>query len=134
MDLISIATLELVNPAGGSAELGAALLFAFLIGHALADFPLQGSFLAIGKERHGDLEKLTGTVWPRGIWLYCLTMHSLIHGGAVWLISASPALGFVEFVLHWLIDFAKSSRWTNFYGDQALHLVCKVGYVAYLIS
>jgi len=113
---------------------GLTWLFAFLIGHALADFPLQGSFLAIGKERHGNLEKVTGTTWPPGTWLYCLSMHSLIHGGMVWAISGSSTLGFVEFVLHWLIDFAKSSRWTNFYTDQALHLACKVGYVFWLLS
>ncbi len=108
---------------------GLALLFAFLIGHALADFPLQGDFLAIGKERHGNLEKLTGTTWPPGMWLYCLTMHSLIHAGAVWFISGSVILGAIEFALHWLIDLAKSSRLTNFYADQLLHLLCKVGYV-----
>jgi hypothetical protein len=134
MDHNLIAALDF-HLAGGSASTGvAALFFAFLIGHAVADFPLQGTFLAIGKERHGDLEKLTGTVWPRGVWLYCLTMHSLIHGGAVWLISGSAALGFVELALHWLIDFAKSSRWTNFYIDQGLHVVCKIGYAFYLVS
>jgi hypothetical protein len=113
---------------------GLALLFAFLIGHALADFPLQGDFLAIGKERYGNLEKLTGMAWPRGMWAYCLTMHSLIHAGAVWLITGSVVLGACEFVLHWLIDFAKSSNLTNFYADQGLHLVCKFGYVFYLLS
>ena len=60
-------------------------------------------------------------------------MHSLIHAEAVWLISGSSTLGFVEFGLHWLIDFAKSSRWTNFYLDQALHVACKVGYVFFLL-
>ena len=113
---------------------GLVLLFAFLIGHALADFPLQGSFLAIGKERHGDLEKLTGTAWPRGMWAYCLTMHSLIHAGAVWIVSGSVVLAAAEFVLHWLIDLAKSWDMTNFYADQGLHLICKLAYVYILLA
>jgi hypothetical protein len=113
---------------------GLILLFAFSIGHALADFPLQGSFLAIGKERYGDLEKFTGTKWPPGMWAYCLTMHSLIHGGAVWIISGSALLGACEFALHWFIDLAKSSNMTNFYTDQSLHLICKLGYVYFLVA
>jgi len=112
---------------------GIVLLFALMIGHALADFPLQGDFLAIGKERHGDLEKLTGTTWPRGMWAYCLTMHSLIHAGAVWIITGNVVLGAIEFALHWLIDFAKSSNVTNFYVDQCLHAACKIGYVVALM-
>jgi hypothetical protein len=115
-------------------EVAAVLFFAFMIGHALGDFPLQGEFLAIGKERFGDLEKLTGTPWPPGMWAYCLTMHSLIHGGAVWLISGSVVLGAVEFVLHWLIDFAKSFGLTNFYIDQSLHVICKLAYVFVLLQ
>ena len=113
---------------------GIVLLFALMVGHALADFPLQGGFLAIGKERHGNLEKLTGTTWPPGMWVYCLTMHSLIHGGAVWFVTGSVILGAVEFVLHWLIDLAKSSRLTNFYLDQVLHIACKVGYVLVVLG
>ena len=89
LNLIGVIALPDVNPW----LQGLCLLFAYLIGHALADFPLQGDFLAIGKERHGNLEKLTGTAWPRGMWAYCLTMHSLIHAGAVWFISGSVILG-----------------------------------------
>ena len=121
-------------PDAGPWVQGLALLFAFFVGHALADFPLQGEFLAIGKERFGNLEGLTGTPWPSGMWAYCLTMHSLIHGGAVWLITGSVVYGAIEFVLHWVIDLAKSSRMTNFYTDQGLHLACKVVYVYFLVS
>ena len=131
MDLPNMA---LVNFSSGIAASGSlALFFAFLIGHALADFPLQGEYLAIGKERGDGLEKLTGSVPLPGMWLYCLFMHALIHGGAVWFVSGSAVLGMVEVCLHGLIDFAKSSRWTNFYFDQSLHITCKLAYV-YLIS
>ena len=67
------------------------------------------------------------------MWLYCLTMHSLIHAGAVWVISGSIVLGAVEFALHWVIDLAKSSRLTSFYLDQLLHALCKVGYVVAIL-
>ncbi len=108
-----------------------ALLFALVIGHALADYPLQGKFLAIRKNRHiKPLEY--GADVPPNIWVYCLSAHSLVHAGAVWLITGSAALGFAEFVLHWAIDFAKCEKWTNFHQDQGLHLLSKLAYVLLL--
>lgn len=112
----------------------AVLLFALLIGHALADFPLQGEFLAVGKEMRGRLDELTGTTWPRGMWAFCLTVHALIHGGMVWAITGSVWLGVIELVIHWLIDLAKSARLMGFYLDQSLHILCKVAYVYILIE
>ena len=45
-----------------------AMLFAFIIGHALADYPLQGKFLAIRKNRHiKPLEY--GADVPAAIWV-----------------------------------------------------------------
>ena len=112
----------------------AVLLFAFMIGHALADFPLQGELLAVGKEMDGRLDELTGTTWPRGIWVVCLTVHAFIHGGVVWAISGSVGLGAIEFIVHWLIDLAKSARLMGFYVDQSLHILCKIAYVYLLIE
>lgn len=106
-----------------------ALLFAFTIGHALADYPLQGKFLAIRKNRHIKSIDYIGDS-PASLWVYCLTAHSLVHAGAVWVVTGSAAFGFAEFVLHWLIDFAKCEKWTNFHQDQGLHLLSKVLYVA----
>ena len=108
-----------------------ALLFALIIGHALADYPLQGKFLAIRKNRHiKPLEY--GADVPATIWVYCLSAHSLVHAGAVWVITGSAALGFAEFVLHWAIDFAKCEKWTTFHQDQGLHLLSKLAYVLLL--
>ena len=107
------------------------LLWALLLGHALGDFPLQGEFLAVGKDRHADLSRVTGgKLWPKGMWLYCLTIHSLIQAAFVWVVTGSVVLSLVEFVLHWVIDLVKNEGWTTFYQDQALHVVCKVLYVA----
>lgn len=105
-----------------------ALLFALIIGHALADYPLQGKFLAIRKNRHIKSIDYTGDS-PQQLWVYCLSAHSLVHAGAVWIITGSALFGFIEFVLHWLIDFAKCEKWTNFHQDQTLHLVSKLAYV-----
>lgn len=103
------------------------LLFAFVIGHALADFPLQGEFLAMRKNHRIPLPK--GDPSPRTLWIYCLSAHCFIHAGFVWIISGLAVLAIAEFVAHWLIDFAKSEGWTNFHVDQGLHIVCKGAFV-----
>ncbi|MCB1095348.1 MAG: DUF3307 domain-containing protein [Verrucomicrobiales bacterium] len=109
------------------------LLFAMLIMHAIADFPLQGAFLAQGKNRHLANSEFQGEE-PSGLWLYCLTAHSLIQAGGVWLVTGSAVIAAVEFLIHWLLDYAKCERWTNFHVDQLAHVLCKVGYVIYLSS
>ena len=112
------------------------LLFAFAIGHFLGDYPLQGDFIAIRKNHRLAAEDagLPGMPMPRGVWFHCLTAHSAIHGGLVWLITGIPFLALVEFVLHWLIDFAKSEGWTNFHVDQGLHFLCKAVYIILLVN
>ncbi len=101
-----------------------ALFFAFAIVHALADFPLQGDYLAEGKirTRAKSLQD----------WTIPLTAHALIHGGGVWLVSGSPLLGAAEVCLHWLIDFGKGEGKFGIAADQLLHLGCKLAYVLFL--
>lgn len=101
------------------------LLFA---GHALADYPLQGEFLSVCKNRH-LLHKLQDPSRPRSIWPWCLTSHALLHAVMVWVITGCFVVGLVELVLHWIIDFIKCENWTNFHQDQTLHLICKIAYV-----
>ena len=105
-----------------------AIFFAMVIGHAVGDFPLQGPFLAAGKNRHVKMPDPEGEPFPGNLWVYCLTAHSLIHAGIVWVITGSALFGLIEFVCHWAIDFGKCEGWTNFTGDQALHILCKVGF------
>lgn len=102
-----------------------ALLCAFFVGHALADFPLQGEWLATRKNRR--------TAADTGEWIVALAAHATIHAGAVWLVSGSLALGIVEFFAHALIDFGKSAGKYGLAGDQLLHLACKAGYVVFLM-
>lgn len=111
------------------------LFFAMAIGHALADYPLQGSFLASSKKRHNDSNTFFGSneVSPI-LWLHSLTAHALIQAGIVWIITGSGALALAEFIIHWIIDFVRCEKWISFSMDQALHLVCKLIYAMILVS
>ena len=110
------------------------LFFAFAISHALADYALQNSFIARSKVPGADLSDFFGKgKAPKGVWIHSLTAHSLIHAGGVWLISGSVALGFIEFVLHWIIDLAKGKNLIGFHSDQICHLSCKLGYATFIV-
>lgn len=99
-----------------------ALFAAFLVVHVLADFPLQGDYIAKQKARkHAD---------NNSVWIVALSAHSIIHAGGVWLVSGSLALGCVELVLHALIDIGKGEDKFDLVTDQLLHLACKALYVA----
>lgn len=75
------------------------LLFWLLVGHAVADYPLQGDFLARGKNHTAPL--------PGVPWWICLLNHAAIHAGAVALVTGSVMLGLAEFVIHAQIDYLK---------------------------
>jgi hypothetical protein len=101
-----------------------ALFFAFTIVHSLADFPLQGNYLAQTKVRRQakDFQE----------WFIALTAHSLIQAGGVWIVSGSAILGAVELCLHWLIDLGKGEGGFGYGIDQSLHIICKLAYVVVL--
>ena len=98
------------------------VFFWLLAAHALCDYPLQGDFLSRGKNRFNPL--------PGVPWYHCLLAHSLIHGAAVTLITVDLRLGIAEFVLHALIDDLKCRGLFGFDVDQALHIGCKLLWVA----
>ncbi len=103
-----------------------ALFFAFAIAHAMADFPLQGDYLARQKQRRKASSPLE--------WFVALTAHSLIHAGGVWLVSGSVIFAATELFLHWLIDFGKGEGKYGYAADQGLHLACKVVYAGILAA
>lgn len=107
---------------------GLQIFFALLIAHALFDYPLQGDFLSRNKNRHYKDENNN----VKGLWIHCLTSHSILHAGSVWLITGSFIIGIMEFVLHWIIDFLKCEGITNFHIDQFLHVLCRILYVIIL--
>jgi hypothetical protein len=102
-----------------------ALFAAFVVMHALADFPLQGNYLAQQKTRR--------SATSRSEWIVALAAHGVIHAGGVWLVSGSLAFGTAEFVLHCLIDLGKGEGKYGLIADQLLHLGCKLAYVILLV-
>lgn len=97
------------------------MLLLLLVGHALADYPLQGDFLALNKSRTGP------NLVP---WWQALTAHALIHGGAVAVITGSWQLGFAETVIHAITDHLKCEKKIGINTDQAIHVACKVVWMA----
>lgn len=91
------------------------LLFA---GHALCDYPLQGDFLAKGKNHTAPL--------PGVPWYQCLFAHALIHAGMVLLITHNLWLALAELVIHAATDYTKCSGKLTFNQDQAIHYACKI--------
>jgi hypothetical protein len=91
---------------------------ALAVGHAVADYPLQGDFLAKAKNRAAPI--------PGVPWYQALGAHAIMHGGVVAYVTGSPALGVAETVLHAITDDLKCRGKIGFNGDQAIHLACKL--------
>jgi len=102
------------------------MFFLLIVGHALADFVFQDETMSKAKSRDAAIHKETGEGFPA--WWYWLSAHALVHGGAVYLITGSLWFGVLETLLHWFIDYLKCEHRINLHQDQALHMVCKVGY------
>ena len=102
-----------------------------MVGHAAADFVFQPQAMGRGKDRNSEIHRQEDVVdFPP--WYIWLTAHSLIHGGAVFLVTGLVALGAVEVLLHGIIDFAKCEGLLSFRQDQILHVACKVAYCIFL--
>jgi hypothetical protein len=93
-------------------------LFALIGAHALADYPLQGDFLAKAKNRSAPI--------PGVPWWQALGAHAIIHGAAVAAITKSPALGVAETIIHAVTDDLKCRGKLTYNQDQAIHLGCKL--------
>lgn len=93
------------------------LLFFLLGWHCLADYPLQGDFLAKAKN---PLAPVPGVPWWQAMW-----SHALIHGAGVAALTGIWWLGLLEMFAHALIDEAKCRHWISFREDQGLHVACK---------
>ncbi len=102
------------------------ILLILFAAHALCDYPLQGDFLARGKNRFAPL--------PGVSWYQCLLAHALIHGGAVLLITGSMWLALAELVVHAFVDDSKCAGRFGFNIDQAIHYGCKVLWVFLMVT
>lgn len=100
------------------------ILALLIVGHCLADYPLQGEFLSRGKNRFHPLPEIP--------WYQAMFAHTAIHAGFVGVITGSLWLGLAELVAHAIIDDRKCAGKISFNTDQALHLGCKVLWVGLL--
>ena len=98
-----------------------ALFCKLIIGHFLADYPLQGDYLAKAKNHRSPV--------PGVPFYQALLAHAAIHAGAVWYITGSGHLAIGEFFLHTVIDYLKCDGKLSFNQDQIAHAICKLGYV-----
>lgn len=94
------------------------MLFWLIVGHALADYPLQGDFLAKAKNRPNPI--------PGFPWWQALGAHAVIHGGAVAFVTCSIWLGLAEITAHFITDDLKCRGKIGLNADQAIHIGCKV--------
>lgn len=97
------------------------VLILMICAHAVADYPLQGDFLAKAKNHTAPI--------PGVPWYQALLAHSAIHAGAVLLITGSVTLSLAEFVIHTATDYAKCAGKIGYNTDQAIHIACKVAWV-----
>lgn len=95
---------------------------ALVVGHALADCPLQGDFLAKAKNRSAPL--------PGVPWWQALGAHAAIHGGIVAHVTGSAVLGIAEAAVHAITDDLKCRGKLSYNQDQAVHLACKALWAA----
>lgn len=94
------------------------VLILLVFGHFLADYPLQGDFLAKAKSRIAPL--------PGVPWAQAMAAHCGIHAGIVYVVTSCWPLALLEFALHWLTDDLKVRGQLSFNADQFVHLLCKV--------
>lgn len=92
-----------------------------VVGHALADYPLQGDFLSRAKNRTAPI--------PGVPWYQALGAHAVIHGGVVGALTGLWWLGVAEALIHAVTDDAKCRGKIGFNTDQAIHIACKAAWV-----
>lgn len=96
----------------------ASALFLLIFWHCLADYPLQGDFIAAAKNKNTDLGKT--------YWKVVLPAHAMIHAGGVFIITQSLVCAIVELVSHTITDYLKCEDKITFNQDQAIHVAFKV--------
>lgn len=104
----------------------ATIVVLLIAGHFLADYALQGDFMAKAKNHRTPI--------PGVPWATVLGSHAAIHGATVFLITGSPVFGGIELVGHALIDYAKCDGRISYNVDQALHVAMKCAYVAAMLA
>lgn len=102
------------------------ILALLLFWHALADYPLQGDFLARAKNQTAPI--------PGVPWWQAMAAHCTIHAGGVYWITGSLGLAVLEFIIHWATDSAKCRGRIGYNTDQAIHIVAKVVFAVCVVG
>lgn len=84
--------------------------------HFLADYPLQGDFLAKAKNSANPVD------YP---WQHALFAHAFIHAGFVFIATGSLTCSVGELISHAYIDDVKSRGEITAHQDQVAHIVLK---------
>lgn len=110
------------------------LLLLLLFAHALADFPLQGDYLAKFKAPRLPVPPPNRYTEPNPLWPWHMGAHCMIHAGFVLILTHSVWLALAEFFAHGAIDLLKCRGQLTFGQDQALHIACKIVWVVVLVG
>lgn len=114
------------------------IIIFLIVAHFLCDYPLQGNYMAMAKNRHDYIKVPIPEDWPYedkydGMvekkwkeWPWVLSGHATIHGGAVYLITGLWYLALLEIIIHGIIDDKKCAEDLTYNQDQAVHIACKV--------
>jgi hypothetical protein len=98
--------------------LGVGLSAVALLGaHALADYPWQGPYLALGKNRYAEQKH------PE--WWHLMAAHCAIHAALAALVLGVWWVALFEFGFHWLTDNSKCAGKITYNEDQFIHVFCK---------
>ena len=100
------------------------LFILLILGHFVADFPLQGDRMAVEKCPGKDVVLN---------WRWWLSSHAATHGFVVAILTGFPVLGLCEMLIHGLIDYGKCRHRYSIVTDQLLHLGCKAGWAALVV-
>ena len=93
------------------------LLGILLFFHFLADYPLQGDFLAKAKSHVTPIANVD--------WRQALFAHSFIHAGFVFLATGQMLFFFGELIGHAYVDYKKNAGEITFNQDQFIHFGMK---------
>lgn len=113
-----------------------ALTFLLILGHFVADYPLQSDFIAKGKNRFRPVDpaSIPPGQKPMLVWPWVLTAHAGTHAAAVYLVTGSAALAAAELVCHWVIDYGKCANRYGIHFDQGAHIACKLAWAIIAVS
>jgi|SRR5271156_5963851 len=106
----------------------ATILILLIMAHFVADYPLQGEFLAIQKNPWLAEDKKFAP------WYQAMVAHCFIHAGFVFIITNNIWIGLVELIAHFITDSAKCKGRINYNQDQFIHIAWKIMYVIVILE